>query len=289
MQRTFIGFIELLITSVIWGITYTVLKIALEYVNSFDVAFLRFFVASIFFIPIIFIKKEKYTFKGIFTLIMLGATGVFLYQTLFIMGESGVSAGVSSFIVSTEPIFIYALSLAIHDEKLGIFPISGIALSTIGLIVLIQPSDTGPGKLFYVALVISAAISWAIFTIAGKNILTKHDSLHVTSISSILGTLFLFPFAGFSSLNSLIHGSTSFIISILFLGVGATFLGYILWFDGLKFVKPSIAGVTLYITPFITVFSATIMIGEPLTSLLLLGGVLIIMGIAISNIGGIKG
>ncbi len=289
MQRSLIGFIELLMTSVIWGVTYTVLKIALEYMNSFEVAFLRFFVASIFFIPIIFLKKEKYNFREILILIVLGGTGVFLYQTLFIMGESGVSAGASSFIVSTEPIFIYILSLAMRDEKLGIPPILGIILSTVGLIILIQPSDIGSGKMFYVILIILAAISWAIYTIAGKSVLSRHDSLHVTSLSSIIGTAFLFPLAGFSSLVALVHGETYSILSILFLGIGATFLGYLLWFDGLKYVKPSIAGITLYITPFITVFSAAIMIGEPLSPMLLVGGALIISGIAISNIGGIKG
>ena len=289
MQRSLIGFIELLMTSVIWGVTYTVLKIALEYMNSFEVAFLRFFVASIFFIPIIFLKKEKYNFREILILIVLGGTGVFLYQTLFIMGESGVSAGASSFIVSTEPIFIYILSLAMRDEKLGIPPILGIILSTVGLIILIQPSDIGSGKMFYVILIILAAISWAIYTIAGKSVLSRHDSLHVTSLSSIIGTAFLFPLAGFSSLVALVHGETYSILSILFLGIGATFLGYLLWFDGLKYVKPSIAGITLYITPFITVFSAAIMIGEPLSPMLLFGGALIISGIAISNIGGIKG
>lgn len=289
MNRSILGLLELIITAIIWGIAYTVLKIALNYYNSFEVAFLRFFVASIFFLPFIFFKKEKYTSHEYLILIILGATGVFAYQTFFIYGESGINAGAASFIVSTEPIFIYVLSLVLKDEKLRLYPILGITISTSGLMILIQPSDIGYDKGIFVFMIILSAIAWGVFTIAGKNILKRHNSLHVTAISSIFGAIMLFPLAGYGSVSHFIRSGDIAIISILFLGIFATFIGYLLWFDGLKYVRPSVAGATLYITPFITVFSAMLLIREPFTSYVLIGGSLIILGIALSNMGGIKG
>ncbi len=289
MNRSLLGLIELILTSIIWGITYTVLKIALNFLNPFQVAFLRFLIASILFVPFIFINREKYTKRDILVLIVLGATGVFLYQTLFIYGESGISAGAASFIVSTEPIFIYILSLVLRDEKLRLYPVLGIIISTVGLLILIQPSDVGYNKGLFILLIIFAAVSWGVYTIAGKGILRRHNSFQVTAISSVFGTLMLFPLAGIESIHSLFTSGMTDILSIIFLGLMATFLGYFLWFDGLKYVRPSVAGATLYITPFITVFSALFMIHETYTASILLGGTLIIVGIAISNIGGIKG
>ncbi|MEM0135631.1 MAG: EamA family transporter [Thermoplasmatales archaeon] len=277
------GYIELVVTSIIWGVTYVLLKYALSYLDPEQIAFSRFLVSSVFFVPLVFVVKEKYSGREVLTLFLLALTGVLLYQLLFIWGESGLTAGNASFIVSLEPIFIAILGVATKKDKLPVRRLFGLVLATIGLIVLLRPTSVNKVEIFSAVLVLLSALSWAIFTVAGKDLLSRHNPLNATGYVSIFGTILLFPFA-LSGLHGLISIRNPFLIlSLLFIGIFATFLGYYLWFDGLKKVDSIKAGTTLYITPFVTVITASYIISEPIEFATLLGGALIIVGLIIGG------
>jgi drug/metabolite transporter (DMT)-like permease len=278
------GYIELLVTSVIWGITYVLMKFSLSYLDPQQIAFSRFLISSILFVPILVMIKERYSRKEIMQLVFLAVSGVLLYQLLFIYGEKGLSAGNASFIVSLEPIFIAILSIALGQERFSMILVLSLAVSTLGLGILVQPTEMKEAELVSMILVVLSALSWAVYTILGKDLLKRHNALNVTGFVSLFGLLLLFPFLGGSSAAIFRIHSTDLIISILFLGILATFVGYILWFDGLKYVRPTVAGTTLYITPFITVAFAAILIGEPMNLSMLVGGSLIVLGVAVYGI-----
>jgi drug/metabolite transporter (DMT)-like permease len=280
------GYIELVITAVIWGITYVLMKYSLLFLDPEQIAFSRFLIASVVFLPIFFIFRERYTRREVASLISLVLTGVLGYQLLFIIGEQGVSAGDASFIVSFEPILIVILSISIREERFSWLLLIGLIVSTAGLVFLMKPTSISRQELFSAFLILMSALSWGIYTVLGKNLLKKHNPLNVTSFVSMVGVLFLMPFTG-SGLISLFHvHSLYLILSLIFIGLGGTFVGYYLWFDGLKLVKPSLAGTTLYITPFVTVLVASLLISEPISVTSLIGGSLIIAGLAISSLKG---
>ena len=277
------GYVELVSTSIIWGVTYVLLKYALSYLDPQQIAFSRFLVSSVFFIPLIFVIRERYSRREILTLFILALTGVLLYQLLFIWGESGLTAGNASFIVSLEPIFIAILGVMIKEDKLTPRRLTGLIVATIGLIVLLRPTSITGDELLSAVLVLLSALSWGIFTVAGKGLLSKHNPMNVTGYVSVFGAIMLFPFA-FSGLQGLFSIRNLYLIlSLLFMGFFATFLGYYLWFDGLKKVSPIRAGTTLYITPFVTVITASYIISEPIEFITLLGGALIIIGLIIGG------
>ena len=277
------GYVELVSTSIIWGVTYVLLKYALSYLDPQQIAFSRFLVSSVFFIPLIFVIRERYSRREIVTLLILALTGVLLYQLLFIWGESGLTAGNASFIVSLEPIFIAILGVMIKEDKLTSRRLTGLIVATIGLIVLLRPTSITGDELLSAVLVLLSALSWGIFTVAGKGLLSKHNPMNVTGFVSVFGAIMLFPFA-FSGLQGLFSIRNPYLIlSLLFMGFFATFLGYYLWFDGLKKVSPIRAGTTLYITPFVTVITASYIISEPIEFITLLGGALIIIGLIIGG------
>ena len=277
------GYVELVSTSIIWGVTYVLLKYALSYLDPQQIAFSRFLVSSVFFIPLIFVIRERYSRREIVMLLILALTGVLLYQLLFIWGESGLTAGNASFIVSLEPIFIAILGVMIKEDKLTSRRLTGLIVATIGLIVLLRPTSITGDELLSAVLVLLSALSWGIFTVAGKGLLSKHNPMNVTGFVSVFGAIMLFPFA-FSGLQGLFSIRNPYLIlSLLFMGFFATFLGYYLWFDGLKKVSPIRAGTTLYITPFVTVITASYIISEPIEFITLLGGALIIIGLIIGG------
>ena len=277
------GYAELIVTSVIWGVTYVLLKYALSYLDPQEIAFSRFLIASIFFVPLVLLIRERYSFRESLILLALALTGVLSYQLLFIYGENGLSAGDASFIVSLEPIFIVILGVMLKEDRLTFRRFLGLFIATVGLIVLLKPTGLKSEEIVSAVLVLLSALSWGIFTVIGKDILSRHNPMNVTGYVSILGAFMLLPFA-FPGLHVLFSTRNTFlIISLVFIGVFATFLGYYLWFDGLKKVDAIKAGLTLYITPFVTVISASFLIHEQIQWLTLIGGTIIIAGLIVGG------
>lgn len=279
-----VGYVELVITSIIWGVTYVLMKYSLSFLSPQQIAFARFLIAGIIFIPLLLRLKERYSRNEILTMIALALTGVLLYQLLFIWGENGLSAGNASFIVSFEPIFIAVLGISLKRDQLRWAMVVGLVVSTIGMVVLLRPTSLKESELLSAVLVLLSALSWGIFTILGKDMLVRHNPLGVTGYVSLMGLLMLLPFVNSGIVAIFQIRNIYLIISLLFIGIFATFVGYFLWFDGLKKVKPITAGTTLYITPFVTVLFASFLISEPISLTTVLGGSVILIGLAIMGI-----
>ncbi len=281
-----IGYTELVVTSIIWGVTYVLMKYSLSYIDPQQIAFSRFLIAGIIFVPILILAKERYTGAEIAMIVVLALTGVLLYQLLFIQGETGLSAGNASFIVSFEPIFIAILGVSTKKDSPSWIVIAGLIVSTLGMTILLKPTSLSKEELFSAILVLLSALSWALFTVLGKGLLVRHNPLNVTGYVSVIGALMLLPFVNFGIAQLFTIRNIYLIGSLLFIGVFATFFGYLLWFDGLKRVKPVTAGTTLYITPFVTVLVASVLISEPINATTILGGVIILLGLGIAGIKG---
>ena len=279
-----IGYLELVVTSIIWGVTYVLMKYALAFLDPQQIAFSRFLIAGIVFTPLLFVWKERFNRREIATMIVLALTGVLLYQLLFIWGESGLTAGNASFIVSFEPIFIAVLGISLKRDQLRWTVILGLVISTIGMVILLKPTSLPRSELFSAVLVLLSALSWGIFTIVGKDLLAKHNPLSVTGYVSLIGLAMLLPFVNSGVISLFLIRNIYLIISLLFIGIFATFIGYLLWFDGLKKVLPVTAGTTLYITPFVTVIFATILISEPISLTTIVGGTVILAGLGVTGL-----
>jgi drug/metabolite transporter (DMT)-like permease len=279
-----VGYVELIATSIIWGVTYVLMKYSLSFLDPQQIAFSRFLIAALMFVPVLFLTHEKYGRGELLTLVILALTGVLLYQLLFIWGEDGLTAANASFIVSFEPIFIVVLGISLKRDKISWTVSTGLILSTIGMVILLKPTALAQSEVVSAILVLLSALSWAIFTIVGKDLLEKHNPLNVTGYVTIIGLLMLLPFVNFGALALFSLTNIYLIIALLFIGILATFAGYFLWFDGLKKVRPVTAGTTLYITPFVTVIFASMLISEPISIATIVGGSVILVGLAVTGI-----
>ena len=72
-------------------------------------------------------------------------------------------------------------------------------------------------------------------------------------------------------------------LAISFLGVFCSGVAYIFWFDALSAIDAAQASAFIYLEPFVTVVVATLVLGEALTPISLIGGVAIILGVYLVN------
>ena len=96
----------------------------------------------------------------------------------------------------------------------------------------------------------------------------------------ILGWLMLTPlFVAQAGWRELGHVSTVGWISVVFLGVGCSGLGYLFWYGALERLEASRVAAFLYLEPLVTVGAAALILGERASWLTLLGGTVVLAGV----------
>ena len=102
----------MIVTTLIWGLNYTVVKQTLYEMKPMVFASLRFAFAAVFVVAILHFKGENLRFyrNDLWELLLLGIIGNTVHQTLFTQGIARTTASNSSLILATSPIFIVVLS-----------------------------------------------------------------------------------------------------------------------------------------------------------------------------------
>lgn len=275
---------------VFWAFAFPLIKISLNELNPINLTIVRMFFVCLFFLALLFFKPIKLTkldIRDIPTLFLLGFFGVIAYHFALNYGEQYVSAGAASLIIATIPIFIVALAIIFLSEKITLNIIFGILLSLFGVIIITIYGNMNviiEIKYLYSAIaILFAAFLGAIYTVAGKKLLSKYTPLSLTIYAILFGSLGMFPFINNSLLEEISNLSLSVWIAVIFLAIFPTVLGYVMWYVALELKPASELGIYLYLMPIISTILSFFLLNERITFFFILGGFLIIIGLIIVN------
>jgi drug/metabolite transporter (DMT)-like permease len=235
-------------------------------------------------------KIVKFSFRDITISLGLGIFGFFLYQILTFSALARIPASINAMLVSSNVVFIAILAALILKEKIMGTRIIGIILALCGVVLI--TFNTGfsfEGGAQSIDLIgysysLMAALSFALYTVIGKRVITSNDPLIVTLLALFSGAVMLAILSGatigFSDI--IIVGWPTFLLMI-FLGLTYIGIAYPIWFTFLKKLPASHASVYIYITPIFAVILSFLILNERFSWLFWLGGILIIGGIIIIN------
>ena len=260
-------------------------------VGPFAASFLRFAIASVFLLFIIWRVDGKLPVikrAQIIPVILLGMTGVFAYNVLFFKGLKIIEAGRASLIIANNPIFITLFASYFFKEKLNPIKVTGIIVSVIGAIIVISRGNfiqllngnVGWGE-FYI---FCCVLTWVAYTLIGKAVMTDMSPLVSVSYSSVVGAAALFVPAYFEGMmRDLVHYSTVDWFGIFYLGFFGTVLGFVWYYQGIKIIGPMKASQFINFVPISAVLLAFFMLGESITLSLLVGTIFVISGVYLTN------
>jgi len=287
----YIAYTKLIITIVIWGVSFIATKIAVREVSPVTVVWLRFFIGIII-LGLCAWRQKELTLpdrRDAFELLWLGFLGITLHQWLQSSGLVTSEASTTAWLVSSSPIFMALLGWIFLKEKLSWQIIAGFILATIGVLFVVSKGDiqsifrgrfATEGDL----LILISAPNWALFSVLSRPILKRLSAITVTFYVLLFGWLLtsIQFFYGqhwieFSQLSSSGWGS------ITFLGIFCSALAYIFYNDGLQVLSASKVGAFLFLEPFIATITAFIVLSENIVPATLLGGGLIIFGVWLVN------
>jgi drug/metabolite transporter (DMT)-like permease len=282
----------LILVTLIWGNSFIAIKHIIEYVSPLELVTLRFVPVGLTFILILLATRRETVWQMIreenWRLVFLGLTGAVLYNVFLAWGETRVPAGTASLIIALNPAFIYILSLVLLDETFNWRRAIGLGIAFGGLFIIIR---WGSGKLVsvsdvrYVFITMLAPTTWAIYTVSGKSVITRHRPLLVTGVSMIFAGLFSLVFVRRSFLIRLPTFPLSFWGAVLFLAWPCTVFAFLVWFNALKRMDATQVAGFIYLVPMFSVSFSHWLLGEPITLALLLGAVVLIVGVSMVNRG----
>ena len=127
-------------------------------------------------------------------------------------------------------------------------------------------------------------MAWTIYTLAGKRAMDRLTPLAAVTWSCIFGNLLLFAAALPTGLFSEVAGAALLVwASLLFLGVIATGLAFCWYYEAVKAIGPSRAGIFINFVPVVAVLLGALLLGEPVTWTRVWGGCLVIAGVLLVN------
>lgn len=293
MRRALLPHVLLLCVAAIWGGHFVAIRFLLTELAPSAVMLLRGLLAGGFYV--VFLAVNIRRLPAIQRadrprLVLIGFLGIAVMGLGMVYAQRFISAGVSSLIVTLNPIFTALLAYLLLGQSLTRRQFFGVALGLVGFLVVMVFG--APGAKFSITNVVGVVVMacspfiWALYTVLSKPLLGRYPPRYVAAYSTVLGALFLLPIGTPPFWRQVAALDRVGWLSAIFSGIFAMALSYLVWYQALERLEPTQVAVYGYLVPVFGVLFAALLLHEALTPFTILGGATILVGVAVTNTGG---
>ena len=272
----------------VWGCSFIFIKLGLEFLTHYGVAFVRCALGAITLLIIVKIKKiklpnDKSTWQKLWILSMLLNV---IPGILFAYAEVHVTSVLAGIINATTPLAtLIVMLIAFREEKLKVEQIIGLIIGAIGVMVVLGIwQGVGENQLTGVIALLIAVTCYGIsFPYTVRNIIPlglKPEAAATTQL--IMAAITLLPFYLFDGISQDYYRPATF-LAMLALGILGSGIAYIWNFSIIAAAGSSIASSVTYLTPVVAIIVGWVFLGEALSWYEPVGALLVIIGAAISQ------
>jgi len=261
---------------VIWGLPYLLIRVAVRDLSPANVVFARTAIGALLLVPIAAWRGTIPALRGhwrwvlIYTLVELAIPWYLLTSA-----EQHLTSSLAGLLVAAVPLIGVVLSrLFGNHEPVDARRMTGLLVGIAGVAALVG-LDLGQVNMVAVVMVLLVAVAYA----TGPLILDRHlsdlPSMAVVAASLAITAVIYAPVALTSPPS---HVSGEVIASVITLAVICTALAFLLFFALIAAIGPTRATVITYVNPAVAIALGVTILGEPLTSGMLVGFPLVIVG-----------
>ena len=272
----------------VWGCSFIFIKLGLEFLTPFGVAFVRCALGAITLLIVvklmrINLPKEKSTWYKLWVVAMLlnVAPGI-----LFAYAQLHVTSVLAGIINATTPLAtLVVMLIAFREEKLKAEQIYGLLLGGLGVMVVLGIwQGIGDNQLTGVIALLIAVTCYGIsFPYSKRNIIPlglKPEAAATTQL--IMAAITVLPFYLYDGISQDNYRPVN-IFAMLALGILGSGFAYIWNFSIIAAAGSSIASSVTYLTPVVAVFVGWLFLGEVIVWHEPVGALLVILGAAVSQ------
>ena len=275
------GWLLFLALGLIWGTPYLMIRVAVREVDPATLLFARTALASLIFVPVMAHRgtwrqlRPAWRWIALYALVEMGIPWLLMGQA-----ETRISSSLTGLLVATVPLIGAVVTRLSHPaDRLGWFRGLGLLLGTVGVATLVGVDVRGATWLG-VALMLIVAAGYAIGPVIISLKLADLPGLDVVGSSVALVAVAYAPF-GLTHLPGHLSGQVAW--CVLGLAVIPTVLGFLSFFYLIKEVGPHRSMMVTYINPVVAVALGVVLLGEPITTGMLIGFPLIAAGAYIAT------
>ncbi len=269
--------------SVIWGIPYLLIKVAVDEVSPVVVVFARCVVGAVILLPWTIAKGQLRPalrhWRALLLFTVLEMAGPWL---LLSYAEQSLSSSLTGLLVATVP-FVAALAarLAGEDERLTPVRLLGMGIGVVGIAALLG-LDVGGAPLLPILAVALTVIGYATGPLVISRSLPDVPGVAASSIALFVTAVVYAPFA-VPRLDEIADASPSAVVSLVALGAICTALALALFFALIREVGPQRALVITFVNPAVAVLLGVLLLGEPFTLGIAVGLPLVLVGCVLAT------
>lgn len=276
---------------VIWAANFIVVKDAISDFPPVAFTMLRYGLASVALLVILrwYEGAIRLPHPDTIRMLALGGLGFGLYQILWTTGLQSIPAGDSALIIASTPVLVAVLAVIAGSDTLTPMKFAGATLSFLGVVVVIG-AGVGislSGSLAGSALTLLAATCWASYTAFAAPVLRRQTPLVLTTWATIGGTIVMTP-VGIAEL--LQPGAIEpdlevlpLALAIAYSGILAAAFSNIIVFNGVRLLGPTRVITLQSFVPAMAVVMAYFFLGEPIRPAQVIGGLIIVVGVALTR------
>jgi drug/metabolite transporter (DMT)-like permease len=278
-----------LVVMVFWAGNFIVVKGAIGILPPVGFTFLRYSIAAITLLLLLRWREGAIRLPrgDVVPILLLGVIGFGCYQILWPVALQTIPAGDSALLIATTPVMTALLAMAMGADKPNAVKLMGAFISFAGVALVIaagQGLDLG-ASLTGDVLTLVAAGCWAVYTVFGARILRRHSPLVTTTWAILAGTLFIAPLGiaqlATTDLPSDPSALVPVVLAILYSGTLAAGFANVIVFHGVKLLGPTRVTALQFLVPALAVVMAAVFLSEPIRPIQLVGGGIILAGVAL--------
>ena len=284
-----IAYIIGILTVGVWGTTFISTKTLLSAgLDPADIFFYRFLLAYICTLALFYKRIFADTLRDELTMMLIGICGGSLYFLTENYALVYAQASDVSIIVCSCPILTSLLFLIFRsNERMSPLQNLGLVISFMGIIFVVMNGHLilHITPLGYI-LAFSAALCWAVYSLISRVIMDRYSIWFINRKVFFYGLVTIIPYYLFVkplNTDTTILLCPMVIANILFLGLLASMVCFMTWMWVMRKIGTIHSTALLYLNPLFTIITAVIVLHEQITWMAILGTVILIIGMYLSE------
>jgi drug/metabolite transporter (DMT)-like permease len=284
-----------LATAVMWGILPLALKEVLKVMDPITISWYRFSLSAV--IAVLWYGHHRGTaiknllFGRQWALTLTAVLALVGNYILYIWGLDYINPGASQILIQLAPLALLIGSVVIFKESFSGLQWLGVASLCAGMLLFFHhrfSSDvvTTDTYLTGVALIVGAAMTWAIYGLAQKKLLAEHHAQDILLLICVTGTLLLWPLSEPQQIRAL---NTAELALLFFCGIN-TIIAYGAFGLAMSYWQASRVSAIIPLAPLLTLlftfglnhWGLADISSEPIDWLSVCGALLVVAGAAVA-------
>lgn len=218
-------------------------------------------------------------------LVAFGLAWFLIYNLALNAAEHELDPGTAALLVNVAPLIVALIAGTLLGEGFPRWLIIGAVVAFGGIALIGVATASGALSFVGVLLALVAAVTYAIAVLIQKPLLKRLPGLQVTLIGVAIGTVGSLPWGG-SLVAQLTVAPPAATLGVVYLGLVPTAIAFLAWAYALQRMPAGRLITTTYLVPVIATIAAWPLLGEVPPPLALVGGLICLLGVALTRIPG---